>query len=75
MSIDIPVEGLMNMAPGVPPGLFIAVAFVMALHAIRKLWGYVIGFVLFSWAMSHPDVVNSAICIVIQTVTQLMQQH
>ena len=30
-----------------PPGLFIAVAFVMALQAIRKLRGYVIGFVLF----------------------------
>ena len=73
MSIDLPIENLMSMVPNVPPMLFYAVAGVMCLQALRHLWGYVVGFVVFCAIATHLAEVNSVLGVVVQTVTQLMQ--
>jgi hypothetical protein len=77
MSINLPIEGLMSMVQGVPPGLFVAVAFVMSLQAIlqaaRALMGLVMGFAIFYLAMTHPAVVNSALAMIVSGATQLLR--
>ena len=71
MSIDLPIENLMNSVPGIPPMLFYMVAGVMILQALKQLWGYVAGFVIVCAIASHPAEVNEFIRVVVQTVTQL----
>lgn len=73
MSIDLPIENLMNSVHGIPPMLFYAVAGVMCLQALRHLWGYVLGFVVFCALATHPAEVNSALSVLVQTATQLAQ--
>jgi len=73
MSIELPIESLMNSVPGIPPILFYMVAGVMCLQALKQLWGYVAGFVIVCAIASHPAEVNSVLRVVVQTVTQLSQ--
>lgn len=77
MSIELPLEGLMSMVPGVPPGLYFLVAFVMALEALRHLWGYIVryavGLIAIYLVITHPAIVNEAISTVVQTATHLLR--
>ena len=71
MSIDLPIENLMNSVPGIPPMLFYVVAGIMCLQALKQLWGYVLGFVVLCAIASHPAEVNSVLRVLVQTATQL----
>ena len=76
MNIDLtPIEQIMRGLPGFPPALFYAVAAVMALYAVRELWGffvkYAIGVAVIYYLVLHPTAVNAAVQFVAQLATQL----